>query len=93
MTNKDLCIDIKDLSVEYRTVDGVVSAINGIDLQIERGKTLGLVGETGAGKTTLVCNLFAPLKQKVLYFSNSSLSKKIRGRKLVISLRYRAKCP
>ena len=57
MTNKDLCIDIKDLSVEYRTVDGVVSAINGIDLQIERGKTLGLVGETGAGKTTTALSI------------------------------------
>ena len=57
MTNKDLCIDIKDLSVEYRTVDGVVSAINGVDLQIERGKTLGLVGETGAGKTTTALSI------------------------------------
>ena len=57
MTDKDLCIDIKDLSVEYRTVDGVVSAINGVDLQIERGKTLGLVGETGAGKTTTALSI------------------------------------
>ena len=57
MTDKDLCIDIKDLSVEYRTVDGVVNAINGVDLQIERGKTLGLVGETGAGKTTTALSI------------------------------------
>lgn len=57
MTDKDLCIDIRDLSVEYRTVDGVVNAINGVDLQIERGKTLGLVGETGAGKTTTALSI------------------------------------
>lgn len=48
----DLAIDIKDLVVEYRTNDGVVQALNGLDLQIGKGKTLGLVGETGAGKTT-----------------------------------------
>ena len=57
MADKDLCIDIKNLSVEYRTVDGVVNAINGVDLQIERGKTLGLVGETGAGKTTTALSI------------------------------------
>lgn len=57
MADKDLCIDINNLSVEYRTVDGVVNAINGVDLQIERGKTLGLVGETGAGKTTTALSI------------------------------------
>ncbi len=45
-------IAINDLVVEYRTDTGVVQALNGLDLVIEKGKTLGLVGETGAGKTT-----------------------------------------
>jgi peptide/nickel transport system ATP-binding protein len=51
-TNGEYAIDIEDLVVEYRTDYGVVHALNGLDLRIERGKTLGLVGETGAGKTT-----------------------------------------
>lgn len=50
--NKDLAVEIKDLVVEFRTDYGVVQALNGLDLEIEHGKTLGLVGETGAGKTT-----------------------------------------
>ena len=50
--NKDYALEIRDLVVEFRTDDGVVQAINGLDLEIERGTTLGLVGETGAGKTT-----------------------------------------
>jgi len=49
---QDLALEIQDLAVEYRTDDGVVKALNGLDLSIKRGTTLGLVGETGAGKTT-----------------------------------------
>ena len=49
---QELQLDIQNLSVEYRTMDGTVYAVNGIDLQIPKGKTLGLVGETGAGKST-----------------------------------------
>lgn len=45
-------LHIKDLSIEFRTFDGVVKAINKLNLQLPKGKTLGLVGETGAGKTT-----------------------------------------
>lgn len=52
MNAKDLSVEIKDLVVEFRTDYGTVHALNGMELEIERGKTLGLVGETGAGKTT-----------------------------------------
>lgn len=46
-------LDIKRLAVEFHTNDGLVKALNGVDLKLEEGTTLGLVGETGAGKTTL----------------------------------------
>lgn len=46
-------LDIKDLNIHYITSEADVYAINDISLTLEKGKTLGLVGETGAGKTTL----------------------------------------
>ncbi len=55
--NKELILSIENLKVEYKTDDGVVHAVNGLDLEIEKGKTHGLVGETGAGKTTTALSI------------------------------------
>ena len=49
----DILLDIRDLSIIYATDDGVTEALNGACFQLRKGESLGLVGETGAGKTTL----------------------------------------
>lgn len=53
----EFILEIKDLSVIYKTDLETVKAVNGIDLKIGKGKTLGLVGETGAGKTTTALSI------------------------------------
>ena len=45
-------LDIKDLTIHYVTDGGVVKAVNDFNLTLKPGETIGLVGETGAGKTT-----------------------------------------
>lgn len=45
-------LEIRSLAINYVTRGSTIRAVNGIDLSIDAGKTLGLVGETGAGKTT-----------------------------------------
>ncbi len=50
-------LQVKDLRVHYTTEGAVVRAVNGIDLSIRPGEALGLVGETGAGKTTTALGL------------------------------------
>ena len=50
-------LEIKGLNVKYETDLETVEAVNGIDLEIEKSGTLGLVGETGAGKTTTALSI------------------------------------
>lgn len=52
MADKPL-LEVKDLVIHYETDDGVVKALNGVNIHIGVGETLGLVGESSAGKTTL----------------------------------------
>ncbi len=46
-------LTIKDLAVAYHTDNAVIHAVNGVSLTVNKRETLGLVGETGAGKTTI----------------------------------------
>ena len=52
MSDNRLLLDVENLHVEFRTDEETVYAVNGVSLKVAEGKTLGLVGETGAGKTT-----------------------------------------
>ncbi len=68
MEEKQYIIDIKKLCVEFKTDLGTVKALNEMDIQMEKGRTLGLVGETGAGKTTAglsILNLIASPPGKI----------------------------
>ena len=64
MSNTEKMLEIKDLSVVYETDLETVYAVNGVTLSLEKGATLGLVGETGAGKTTLALTLMHLLPER-----------------------------
>lgn len=53
MKNHDVLLSVKDLEVVYTSAGAVIHAVNGVTLEVKRGQSLGLVGETGAGKTTI----------------------------------------
>ena len=86
-------LNVKDLVIHYETDDGVAEAVRGIDLKIGEGMAVGLVGETGAGKTTLAKGIIGlipdppgKIKQGEIIFEGQDLIKateaemrKIRG--------------
>ncbi len=54
-------LEIKDLVVHYEMDEGVCEAINGVDITLRKGQVLGLVGETGAGKTSIALSIMGLL--------------------------------
>lgn len=79
MTN---LLNIKDLTVDYKTDDGISHVLNRVFLSINKGETIGLVGETGAGKTTTALSIMRLLPKKTgivrngeILFDNENLLK------------------
>ncbi len=64
-TQEDILLDIQDLHVKYNTSDAVCYAVNGLNIQVKRGEVFGLVGETGAGKTTTALSILRLLPQRI----------------------------
>ena len=91
-------VEVKNLFVQYSSDRKVVHAVNGVSFDIEKGETLGLVGETGAGKTTIakaILRLLPDPPAKVtggeIFFDGEDLLKKpekdmlaIRGGKIAM---------
>ena len=74
MSNTEKMLEIKDLSVIYETDLETVYAVNGVTLSLEKGATLGLVGETGAGKTTLALTLMRLLPERTGKVTSGSIT-------------------
>lgn len=94
----EMILDINNLKVVYKTDLETVKAVNNISLKIGKGKTLGLVGETGAGKTTTALSIMRLLPERTgkilegtIEFDGKSLldipeedMRKIRGDKIAM---------
>ena len=65
MNMEEPILKIQDLHVVYRTDESTVYAVNGLNLELFSGETLGLVGETGAGKTTTALSIMGLLPEKI----------------------------
>lgn len=58
----ELCIDIKDVSVRFKTPKGIYTAIQNIDLQIFKGEIISIIGHSGCGKSTLMSTISGMVK-------------------------------
>ena len=91
-------LEIKNLSVEYRSDEATIYAVNGVNLSLEKGEALGLVGETGAGKTTIaksIMRILPPVQAhitsgEIIYEGQDLLAlkekdmQKVRGNKIAM---------
>jgi oligopeptide/dipeptide ABC transporter ATP-binding protein len=89
-------LSVKDLVIEYSAEGQVIHAVNGVSFDLERGKTFGLVGETGAGKTSTAKAIMRILPDPPAKIRNGEITldgedllkisekemRKIRGRKI-----------
>jgi len=95
--NDEKLLEIKNLNVYFKTERENVYALNGVDLVINKGESLGLVGESGAGKTTTALSILRLLANSArvtdgeVYYKGEALSKKsekemlkIRGAKIAM---------
>jgi peptide/nickel transport system ATP-binding protein len=97
-TEQENLLEIQDLSIEYHTDEAVIYAVNNVSLSVKKGETIGLVGETGAGKTSIARSILqilpippAKIISGEIYYYGKNLLKlseremrKIRGNKIAM---------
>ena len=98
MNDNNIMLDIKDLTIHYEVEGGIVHAVEGLNLRLGRGESLGFVGETGAGKTTTALGIMrlipdppGKIKSGEIIFNGENLldkseseMRKIRGEKIAM---------
>ena len=96
MIHGNLLLAIKDLTVEFSTEEGVVRAVDGVSLQVNRRETLGIVGESGCGKSVTALSIMQLIPSSIgritagkIVFDNQDLLKvqesrlrKLRGNRI-----------
>ena len=97
INNKKYLLGVKDLKTYFFTEDGVVKAVDGVDFEVYQGETLGLVGESGCGKSVTAFSIMRLLDYpgktvggEILFKSENLLRKrdaemrKIRGKEIAM---------
>ncbi len=66
-------LEVKDLKISFKTDEGIITAVDGVNFSIKRGQTLGLVGESGSGKSVCTQSIMQLLPKNAIVDKNSSI--------------------
>ncbi len=81
MSNGATLLEVRDLEVQFKTDEGIVRAVNGVSYDLDQGRTLGIVGESGCGKSVSALSLLRLVPQPVGRIVNGEVQ--FRGRDLL----------
>ena len=71
--NNQAFLSVKNLVVEYTSDGQIVQAVNGVSFDLQKGRTIGLVGETGAGKTTIAKTILRILPDRAAHIKGGEV--------------------
>jgi oligopeptide/dipeptide ABC transporter ATP-binding protein len=79
----DNILEINDLEVQFKTLDGIVRGIDGVTLNVRAGETLGVVGESGCGKSVTAHSIMRLLPKRVASIANGEIWFRRKGNHVV----------
>ena len=69
----NILLDIKNLNIDFKVYGGIVKAVRNVNLQIEDGQSLGILGESGSGKSTIALAILSLLPENAITTGSISL--------------------
>ncbi len=81
--NSDDLIEVKDLKISFKTDEGIITAVDGVNFSVKRGQTMGLVGESGSGKSVSTWAIMRLLPVIATIDENSSIQYHRRDGKVI----------
>ena len=82
MSSSDALISVKDLTVRFKTDEGLVTAVDGASFDIAPGEVLGLVGESGSGKSVTAKSLMLLNADNTVYDEGSQITLRVDGEEI-----------
>lgn len=70
---QDSLLEVKDLKISFKTDEGIVTAVDGVNFSVKRGQTLGIVGESGSGKSVSTWSIMRLLPKNSIIQKDSSI--------------------